>query len=132
MNILRKLEIFHSLGGYLGAGVFTPEGQMLAGVTDVAGTSFEITGKLFHDAFLVTDNYCRETGFGCMDFAQLHTEKGIIFLQCFNEGETHFHVILVVKPQANVALAKLQLGKVIDVVKQEFLKEEEKKKQEKK
>lgn len=117
MQILRKLEKFRELPGYLGGGVFAPDGQMIAGVTEVSGMSFEIAGSIFHDAFVILDNNAKETGFGHMDLVQVNTKKAIVFGQCYWEGDIHFHMIVVVAPNANVAKTKLMIAKVIEDIK---------------
>lgn len=120
MSILKKLELFRGLNGYLGAGVFTPGGTMLRGTTEVSGVSFEIAGSLFHDAYLITDNRSKEAGFGQAGMIQVNTETGIVFAKCYKDENTHFHTILVVSNGSNVAMAKMTLSKVIDELKPEL------------
>jgi hypothetical protein len=121
MQILNKLEMFKSIDGYLGAGVFTPGGEMLGGVTEVAGISFEIAGSLFHDAFLIADNHSREAGFGRMDMVMANTEAGLVFAHCHRDDEVHFHIILVMANESNAAKARLTLTKVAASLKEEFI-----------
>lgn len=119
MSILDKIEQLREINGYLGAGVFTPEGKMLGGVTDVAGINFEIAGSLFHDLFLITQNKSREAGFGTTDIILLYTKNGIILGQCFDQEGFHFHTILALDNRANVAMAKLILNKTMIALKEE-------------
>jgi hypothetical protein len=51
---------------------------------------------------------------------QLDTEMGIILAKCFNDGKIHFHTVLVIKKDGNVAMAKMKLKKVVDLLKPEF------------
>jgi roadblock/LC7 domain-containing protein len=120
LTILKKLELFHMLDGYLGAGVFTPDGRMLRGTTEVSGVSFEIAGSLFHGAYLITDNRAKEAGFGEVSMLQVNTKTGIVFAKCYKDEESHFHTILVVKNGSNVAMAKMTLTKVIEELKTEL------------
>ena len=120
MSILKNLEILKKIQGYLGASVYTPEGKMLAGVTEVSGLNFEIAGSLFHDAFLILENKSKESGFGKVDMFRVNTEMGIVFLKCFREGNVHFHTIMVIKHDANVAVAELMLENALKVIKKEF------------
>ncbi len=101
------------INGYQGAAVFTPEGQMLGGVTHVAGINFEIAGSLFNDLFLITQNQSKEAGFGTTDTILLYTEKGIIVGQCFCDKDIQFHTIVSLKSNGNIAMAKLLLSKTI-------------------
>jgi hypothetical protein len=120
MAILKKLELFRELNGYLGAGVFDAYGKMLGGVTEIAGVSFETAGSLFHDAFLFTRTISIEAGFGLTHSFQVNTETGIVFVKCYHEDEIHFHTILVVKHNTNIAMAKHMLTKVTFSLREEF------------
>jgi roadblock/LC7 domain-containing protein len=114
MSILKKLESLSEMAGYMGAGVFAPDGRMLGGVTEIEGMNFEIAGSLFHDSYLITDNLSQEAGFGKVDMFQLNTEKGTVFGKCYKQDGKHFHVLMVMKAGANIAMANLKLKKVID------------------
>ncbi len=118
--ILKKLEMFKELNGYLASGVFDAYGKMLAGVMEVAGLSFETAGSLFHDALLFTDNISKEAGFGPVQMVQIDTEIGIVFAKCCIEEEIHFHTLLVVKNTANIVMSKHMLTKMVDTLKEEF------------
>lgn len=120
MSILKKLESFQRLNGYLGAGVFSYDGRMLAGVTEVSGVSFEIAGKLFHDAFLIANNNSREAGFGRIDLLQIDAEIGCVLAKSCIETDNPFHVLLVINRNSNIARAKLELNKVTESLKTEF------------
>ena len=113
MSIVEKLEKLQEITGYLGAALFTPEGKMLGGITEVAGINFEIAGSLFHDLFLITQNKSREAGFGAADTILLYTKNGIILGQCFRQKDVHFHTIIALDMNANVAMAKLLLNKTM-------------------
>ncbi len=112
MDILIRLEAFKQINGYLGSGLFTGDGKMLGGVTDVSGINFEIAGTLFHDAYLFTNNNSREAGFGYVDQFQIDTEIGIVLGKCIREQDLHFHTILVVSRTANLPMSKFLLNKV--------------------
>jgi len=118
--IRQEMEIFRRVDGYLGAGVYTPEGVMLGGVTQVAGINFEIAGQLFHDVFLIAENRSIEAGFGITDTIQVNSKKVIIFAKCFREGAIHFHTILVVDNDANIGMARLMLQKFSQALKEYF------------
>jgi len=119
--LLEKLELLHDIPGYMGAGVYTPEGKMLAGVTEIEGINFEIASLLFHDTFLIVDNRSQESGFGKTDLLQINTEKGIVLIKCYRESLTHFHLVLVVKRSGNIAMARLMLDKAAEMIKEEFI-----------
>ena len=127
MSILKKIEKLQEIKGYLGAAVFNPEGKMLGGVTNVAGINFEIAGSLFHDLFLISQNQTKEAGFGKTEIILLYTENGIILGQSFNEDGVHFHTILALQNDANIAMAKLLLNKTQIALKEVVKALEEKK-----
>lgn len=116
-EILKELT---DVKGYLGAGVFTPQGELLEGTSEISGIHFEQAGSLIHDALSDAKRMTREIGFGNLDMLQFYSEMGIIFAVCFEEGGMHFHTILVIKTDGNIAMAKLKLKKVVDLLKLEF------------
>lgn len=120
MSILKKLESLQGIPGYLGAGVFSPEGKMLGGVTEIAGISFEIAGKLFHESFLITENRSRESGFGLIRMMQINADMGTVFIKCCREEDMHFHLITVVKSDSNFAMAKMLIDRALDALKEAF------------
>jgi roadblock/LC7 domain-containing protein len=120
MSILKKLEILKKIQGYLGAGVYTPEGKMVAGVTEISGLNFEIAGSLFHDAFLIIENKSQESGFGKVGMLKANTEAGIVIFKCYNERNIHFHLIMVVRNDANVAVAELMLENALKAISEDF------------
>ena len=120
MSIRDSLSELEKVNGYLGAGVFTPQGELLEGVADISGIHFETAGSQVHDMLLSSQNMAKETGFGSANMIQIDTELGIVFAKCFNDGATHFHTVLVIKNDGNVAMAKLKLKKVVETIKAEF------------
>ncbi len=116
-EILKELS---DVKGYLGAGVFTPQGELLEGTADISGIHFEQAGSLIHDALTDAKKMTREIGFGNLEMLQFYSEMGIIFAICHNDGAMHFHTILVIKTDGNIAMAKLKLKKVVDALKAEF------------
>ncbi|MCP5046349.1 MAG: response regulator [bacterium] len=113
MSITEMLKPLAEVKGYLGAGVFTPQGELLEGTADISGIHFEQAGSLIHDALSDSRKMCNEIGFGRLDMLQLYTEMGIIFAACHDDGEMHFHTILVIKSDGNIAMSKLKLKKVV-------------------
>ncbi|MCP4215858.1 MAG: DUF4388 domain-containing protein, partial [bacterium] len=120
MTINEKLAVLKDVKGYLGAGVFTPQGEMLEGVADISGVQFEEAGSLIHDTLKDAKDMAKEIGFGNLDMIQLYTQIGIVFAKCYNEGDKHFHTILVIKNDGNMAMARLKMKKVVDSLISEF------------
>lgn len=116
MAINEILKQLTDVKGYLGAGVFTPQGELLEGTAEISGIHFEQAGSLIHDSLSESSKMCSEIGFGKLDMLQLYTEMGIIFAVCREDGNIHFHTILVIKTDGNIAMAKLKLKKVVDAL----------------
>ena len=120
MSLLKTIEMFQELKGYMGAGVFRPDGKMIAGVTEVSGINFEIAGSIFHDTYLIANNNTKEVGFGSAHMLQINADTGVVFFKCHRDEEVHFHTILVVNNSANISMAKAMLKKVIAELKLEL------------
>lgn len=117
MAIEEILKTLTEVKGYLGAGVFTPQGEILGGSTEISGIHFEEAGSVIHDTLSNSKTMAKNVGFGILDMIQLYSEIGIIFAKCYNDGKLHFHTILVIKTDGNVAMAKLKLNKTVDALK---------------
>ena len=120
MSILSKFENFKQLKGYLGAGVFSMDGKMLGGITEVSGINFEIAGARIHDAFVFMNNNTKESGFGKVEMLQAKTERGTILCRYLQEEDISFYTILVVQRDANLGMARLMLERVSNTLKEEF------------
>jgi len=117
MVIKEILAVLEDVSGYMGSGVFTPQGEMLDGSSEVSGISFEQSGSLIHDILNKSKSLTGEAGFGDMHMIQMYTEMGIIFAVCSEENDQHFHTILVINNNGNVAMGKLKLEKVVTALK---------------
>ena len=112
------LNTMMQIKGYLGGVVFTPQGKKLGGSTDISGIHFDDVGSIIHDTLSDSEAMAKKVGFGKLDMIQLYSEMGIILAKCLNEGNLHFHTILVIKTDGNVVQAKLKLQKVVENLKQ--------------
>ena len=118
--VRKKLAILKEVSGYLAAGVFTSQGEMLEGEGKAAGLDMAAAGTLIHDTLLYTQNMSREAGFGEADMIQVDTGLGFIFCKCFDDGKRHFHTVLIIKRKGNVAMAKMKLIKTVEELVSEF------------
>lgn len=112
------LKTLNDVNGFLGSGVFTPQGELLEGTTEVSGIHFEEAGSMIHDALANSKQVSRTVGFGDLNMMQFYTDMGIIFAKCYNDGKLHFHTILVIKTDGNVAMARMKMDKVVDALKE--------------
>jgi predicted regulator of Ras-like GTPase activity (Roadblock/LC7/MglB family) len=118
MPIVKILNFLKEVNGYLGAGVFTPQGEMLEGVTEISGIKFEEAGSVIHDSLKDAKEVVKQIGFGNLDMIQLYTEMGIIFAVCYADKKLHYHTILIIKNDGNVAMAKIKLKKAVEALKE--------------
>ena len=79
--------------------------------------SFEQAGSLIHDMLNDAKKMCAEAGFGNMHMIQLFTEMGNVFAVCQNEGKLHFHTVLIIKSDGNIAMAKMKLSNAVEALK---------------
>ncbi len=100
------------------AGVFTSQGEILGGSTEISGIHFEEANSVIHEVLSNSKKMAKNVGFGILDMIQLYSEKGIIFAKCYDDGKLHFHTILVIKIDGNIAMAKLKLNKTVEALKQ--------------
>ena len=120
MAILEKLKAFEDVKGYLGAGLFSPEGELIDGTSDISGLKMELIGTLLNDVLLEAQEMTEKAGFGASNFIQVNSDMGMLFAKCFNSNGKHFHTVLFVKPEGNVAMAKMKLQSVVDSLVEEF------------
>jgi roadblock/LC7 domain-containing protein len=118
--INEKIAILKEVSGYICAGIFTADGEMLGGDVKAAGIDIKMVGSLVHDALLNTQAKAREAGFGEAHTIQVDTLSGYIFCKCYNDGTRHFHTVLILNNTGNVALAKVKLQKAVRELAGEF------------
>jgi predicted regulator of Ras-like GTPase activity (Roadblock/LC7/MglB family) len=112
---------FNDLSGFLGAGVFAPDGRLIVShclfglLVDRVGP--ELNG-LFIDAVALLERL--ELGRG--RFSQIQTDQVNILLYSYNEGSSavvaedgklHFHTVLLLEQDSSVGMAKLKLKKFV-------------------
>ncbi|MCK5059198.1 MAG: response regulator [Candidatus Aminicenantes bacterium] len=118
--IKQKLARLREVPGYLAAGVFTPQGELLDGESEVSGIDFKLAGSLVNDTMLNARTMMLEAGFGETRMIQIDTYVGCVFCKCYNDGKRHFHTVLVIKNDGNVAMAKVKLMKTVEELVCEF------------
>jgi CheY-like chemotaxis protein/roadblock/LC7 domain-containing protein len=118
--IKEKLAILKEVSGYLAAGVFTPQGELLEGDIEFSGVDFKEAGSMVNDTMLNARIMSLEAGFGEANMIQIDTYVGYVFCKCYNDGKRHFHTVMIVKNDGNVAMAKVKLMKTIEALVSEF------------
>ncbi len=120
MAIHDKLKAFEDVKGFLGAAVFSPEGELLEGNAEISGLTMEVIGSLLNDVLLEAQEMTEKSGFGHADFIQINSDAGMMLAKCHNEAGKHYHTVLFLKPDGNIAMAKMKMKAVVEALKEEF------------
>lgn len=121
------LEPLRAIYGFIGVAAFTPTGDLIAEVS-VAGTrlgELGALGALANEVLLKSQTATDLMGVGRGSQVHLSAPKANILASCLNEnadfsktepGRAHVHLMLILAPEGNLGLGKLQLEKVIQQV----------------
>ena len=120
MDLEKHLAGIKGVNGFLGVGIFTDTGEFLAGTASVSGIHQELAGAALNDTLLHAQKITEDLGMGRADFIQIDAGVGKVIARCYNQGNIHFHVIVYVSPEGNIAMAKLLLGKAMPEIAAEF------------
>jgi CheY-like chemotaxis protein len=117
-DVLKKLQ---DISGFMAAGVFTPDGEMIASHSS-PGVSIAEIGALANDVLLKAQKATDIMNVGRGNFVTINAPKAILLVRCLNEntdftaseaGRAHIHCALLLSPDGNVGLAKMQLEKAM-------------------
>jgi len=123
-----KLKEFAALEGFAGVSIFTPTGEALASLAG-DGTHLKEVGVLANNVLLNAQKASIEMGTGRGQQVHVEAEKAHIFARCLNEGtdplksqpgKAHIHLVLVLKNDASIGLAKMRMNSVIEKLAEEF------------
>ncbi len=120
MAIIEKLKELEDVRGYLGSGVFSPSGELIEGTAEISGLKMEVIGSLLNDVLLEAQEMTEKAGFGHSDFIQIDSDMGIMLARSTKTPNAHFHTVLFLKPDGNVAMAKMKLSNVCEALVEEF------------
>lgn len=117
-DVLKKLQ---DISGFMAAGVFTPDGEMIASHAN-AGVSIAEIGALANDVLLKAQKATDIMAVGRGNFVSITAPRAVLLVRCLNEntdfstteaGRAHIHCALLLDPEGNVGLAKMQLEKAM-------------------
>jgi DNA-binding response OmpR family regulator len=121
MSIQTALESMKAVDGFMGAAAFTAAGELLAEAVGSAGNLAEL-GALANDVLLKSQKTTDIMGVGRGNMIHIVAPKANILVRCLNEntdfaanepGRAHVHMMLIIEPEGNIALAKMRLEKAI-------------------
>ncbi|MEI7893906.1 MAG: hypothetical protein WCI05_12505 [Myxococcales bacterium] len=123
-----KLQELANLEGFSGAGVFTPAGEELALLPGSVANIKEV-GVLANNVLMNAQKAAIEMGAGRGQVVHIEGDRAHILVRCLNEGtdplksqpgRAHLHVVLVLKPDASIGMAKMRLGQVVEKLAEDF------------
>ncbi len=120
MAINEKLRALHDVKGFIGAGVFSPNGEFIDGDAEVSGLRMEVLGSVLNDVLLGAQQMTVDSGFGMADFIQIDSDAGIMIARAYNKDGKHYHTVMFLKPDGNIAMAKMKFKTVTEALAEEF------------
>lgn len=128
MEAEKKLAQLSTIDGFVGAALFTPEGEMLLKY-EMQESHLEIVGVLANSVLMNAQKASLEMGYGRGQFVHVQADNALILIRCLNEGKSplrsepgksHIHLVLVVDDHSSLGMAKMEINKVIDTLAADF------------
>jgi len=113
------LKEFSTIEGFGGVGVFTPSGESIIKL-EAANSPLKLKelGPVANSVMIQAQKAALEMDLGASHFIHLQTEKAHILVRCLNEGsdlvktqpgKSHIHLVLILKNDSGIGLAKLKI-----------------------
>ncbi len=127
-SIKETLEKFKAVDGFMAAGAFSPNGELVTEL-NVASVNIAELGALANDVLLKAQKATEIMGVGRGQLVHVEAPKAHIFARCLNEstdyavtssGRAHVHLVIVVDREGNVAMAKMRLENIIMEIAEHF------------
>jgi CheY-like chemotaxis protein len=115
------LEKFKTVDGFQAAGVFSPNGEMVA-ECNVSGINLAEVGALANDVLLKAQKSTEIMNVGRGQMVHVEAPKGHVICRCLNEstdftsttsGRAHVHMVLLLDSEGNLAMGKMKVASVI-------------------
>jgi predicted regulator of Ras-like GTPase activity (Roadblock/LC7/MglB family) len=128
MTATEKLKELQGVDGFSGAALFTPTGEQLAILEGDAPRLKEV-GILANAVLINAQKASLEMGAGRGQLVHVEGERAQVLVRCLNEGtdplkslpgKAHIHLVLVLKNEASIGLAKLRIDGVIQRLAEHF------------
>ncbi len=128
VNSMEKLRELQVIDGFSGAVVFTPTGEQLV---MLEGDSLRLkeVGVLANNVLINSQKASLEMGAGRGQQVHVEGEKAHILARCLNEGtdpvksqpgKAHIHLVLVLKNDSSLGLAKMRMNTAIQMLADDF------------
>lgn len=128
MAAVDKLKELAGLEGFGGVAVFSPTGEQLAVLAGDLQHLKEV-GILANNVLLNSQKASIEMGTGRGQQVHIEAEKAHVLVRCLNEGtdplksqpgKAHIHVVLILKDDSSLGLAKMRLNSAVAKLAEEF------------
>lgn len=128
MSAQEKLKELAAIDGFSGAAVYTPQGELLASHAGDVANLKEI-GVLANNVLMNAQKASLEMGTGRGQQVHVEAENSHILVRCLNEGtdplrsqpnKAHIHMVVVLKNDAAIGMAKLRANSVIQKLADDF------------
>ncbi|OQY26929.1 MAG: hypothetical protein B6244_12175 [Candidatus Cloacimonetes bacterium 4572_55] len=130
MSVKEKLAKFKEIDGFMGVAVFTPSGESLAQLEDPSShLNLKEVGILSNNVLMNAQKAALEMGAGKGEFIHIISDRAHVLVRCYNEGtdpltsqpgRAHIHLVLVLKDESGVGLAKMRIKSIVQSVAQDF------------
>ncbi|MBN1273148.1 MAG: roadblock/LC7 domain-containing protein [Candidatus Aminicenantes bacterium] len=113
MSIVDKLDVFKQIEGFLGAGVFSKDGELLASGRG-STLEMEMVGALANNLIINAQRTAEELGLGGSYGVDISTlEKANIFVRCYSDKKVSFNLILICEDKAPFGMIRLRLNQIL-------------------
>lgn len=123
-----KLKELAQIDGFAGCGLFTPTGEQLC-LLGAEGVNLKEVGVLANNVLMNAQKASLEMGTGRGQQVHVEAEHAHILVRCLNEGtdplrsmpgKAHIHLVLILKEDASIGMAKLKINSVIAKMAEDF------------
>lgn len=128
MAAIDKLKELGQIDGFAGAGLFTPAGEALA-LYGAEGVNLKDIGVLANNVLMNAQKASLDMGTGRGQQVHVEAEHAHFLVRCLNEGtdplrsqpgKSHIHLVLILKTDSSIGMAKLKINSVIAKLADDF------------
>ena len=109
------LEGLKDINGYLGAAISNYTGEILISDTYKVAGSLEEASLTFNESFRSLHAISKKLNLGDTHSMEVEMDKAVVIMMCSGEdARLHIHAFAIFKKDGSVALAKMELKKIIE------------------
>lgn len=110
-NNLSRLQ---KVKGYMASAAMTFRGEILAAHSAEGRVDLREVGSTFNDIFRSAHEASAKIGLNACLETVFNTPRGVIVMRCSGvEALLHFHILAIFSTEGNLALAKMELEKMV-------------------